>query len=72
MNGALASEACNCVLDMVTGFSGGRRGARLWRYDGRTGDLEQGELPPRRPCCDACAEEGLGDRRALKVSKGSA
>ena len=62
MNGALASEACNCVLDMITGFSGGRRGARVWRYDGRSGELEQGELPSRRPDCDACAEEGLGDR----------
>lgn len=62
MNGTLASEACNCVLDMITGFSGGRRGAKIWRYDGRAGNLEQGELPTRRPGCDACAEEGLGDQ----------
>lgn len=62
MNGTLASEACNCVLDMITGFSGGERGARVWRYDGRSGELERGELPSRRSDCDACAEEGLGDR----------
>jgi len=61
MNGTLASEACNCVLDMVTAFSGGRRGVKVWRYDGRTGVLEQGELPSRRADCDACAEEALGD-----------
>lgn len=61
MNGTLASEACNCTLDILTGFSGGRRGAKLWRYDGRTGNLEQGDLPSARPGCDACAEAGLGD-----------
>ena len=61
MNGTLASETCSCILDMITGFSAGRRGAKMWRYDGRTGNLEQGELPTRRPSCDVCAEEGLGD-----------
>jgi len=29
MNGRLASEACNCVLDLITGYSGGRRGTRI-------------------------------------------
>jgi molybdopterin/thiamine biosynthesis adenylyltransferase len=61
MNGTLASEACNCVLDLLTGFSGNRRGAKIWRYDGRSGVLEQGELPSRRGDCDACAEEMRGD-----------
>jgi hypothetical protein len=61
MNGTLASEACNCMLDILTGFSSGRRGANFWRYDGRTGNLEQGDLPSVRPGCDACAEAGLGD-----------
>jgi molybdopterin/thiamine biosynthesis adenylyltransferase len=64
MNGVLASEACNCVLDMITAYSGGTRGARVWRYDGRAGELLRGELPARHQNCDACAEEGLGDRRA--------
>ncbi|HUP70318.1 MAG TPA: ThiF family adenylyltransferase [Acidimicrobiales bacterium] len=61
MNGVLASEACNCVLDLITGYSGGRRGARQWQYDGRTGELQPSDLPPRREDCPACAQEGLGD-----------
>jgi molybdopterin/thiamine biosynthesis adenylyltransferase len=65
MNGTLASEACNTVLDLLTGYSGGERGARLWKYDGRRGELERVELPSRRPDCDACAEEGLGDPRTF-------
>jgi hypothetical protein len=61
MNGVLASEACNCVLDLVTGYSGGRRGARQWQYDGRSGELVPSELPSRRARCPACAQEGQGD-----------
>lgn len=61
MNGVLASEACNCVLDLLTGYSGGRRGARQWQYEGRSGHLEPTDLPPRRPGCTACAQEGHGD-----------
>jgi molybdopterin/thiamine biosynthesis adenylyltransferase len=61
MNGVLASEACNCVLDLITGYSGGRRGARRWQYEGRSGKLEPTDLPSRRADCPACAEEGLGD-----------
>jgi molybdopterin/thiamine biosynthesis adenylyltransferase len=66
MNGVLASEACNCVLDLLTAYSGGRRGARMWQYEGRGGELTAHELPDRRPGCPACAEEGHGDpRRSL-------
>lgn len=61
MNGTLASEACNCVLDLITGYSGGRRGANVWQYEGRTGQLEQADLPTSRANCPACAEEGRGD-----------
>jgi len=61
MNGVLASEACNCVLDLVTGYSAGRRGALVWQYEGRSGHLEPCELPTRRPACPACAQEGHGD-----------
>jgi molybdopterin/thiamine biosynthesis adenylyltransferase len=61
MNGVLASEACNCVLDLITDYSGGRRGARQWQYDGRTGHLEPFDLPSARPGCPACVEEGHGD-----------
>ena len=61
MNGALASEACNCVLDLITGYSGGRRGALVWQYEGRSGHLEPCELPSRRPGCPACVQEGHGD-----------
>jgi molybdopterin/thiamine biosynthesis adenylyltransferase len=61
MNGVLASEAVNGVLDMITGYSGGRRGAEVWRYDGRAGELAQCELPTARAGCPACAEEGHGD-----------
>jgi molybdopterin/thiamine biosynthesis adenylyltransferase len=64
MNGVLASEACNCVLDLVTGYSNGHRGARQWQYDGRTGELEAGDLPSRRAGCPACAEQGQGDSRS--------
>ena len=39
MNGVLASEACNCVLDLLTGYSGGCRGAKMSQYDGRRGEL---------------------------------
>jgi molybdopterin/thiamine biosynthesis adenylyltransferase len=65
MNGVLASEACNCVLDLITGYSGGRRGAKIWQYEGRTGQLEQCELPSDREDCPACAEEGCGDPSPL-------
>ena len=61
MNGTLASEACNCVLDMLTGYSGGQRGARWWLYNGRSGELERLDLPSHRPDCPACAEQRLGD-----------
>jgi molybdopterin/thiamine biosynthesis adenylyltransferase len=61
MNGVLASEASNCVLDLITGYSGGRRGARQWQYEGRRGELVPTELPSRRPDCPACAQEGHGD-----------
>ena len=61
MNGVLASEGCNCVLDLVTGYSGGRRGARQWQYDGRCGELVPYDLPSARPGCPACAQEGHGD-----------
>lgn len=64
MNGVLASEACNSVLDIVTGYSNGRRVARQWQYDGRTGELLSGDLPSRRAGCPACAEEGQGDPRS--------
>ena len=66
MNGVLASEACNCVLDLITGYSGGERGACQWQYEGRSGQLERTDLPSRRPSCPACAQEGHGDApRAL-------
>jgi molybdopterin-synthase adenylyltransferase len=61
MNGVLASEACNSVLDLITGYSGGRRGAKIWQYEGRSGQLEQCDLPSRRADCPACAEEAYGD-----------
>lgn len=61
MNGVLASEASNTVLDLITGYSGGRRGAKQWQYEGREGNLEISDLPPARAGCPACAEEGFGD-----------
>lgn len=62
MNGTLASEACNCVLDLITGYSGGERGGGwFWRYDGRSGQLDRVDLPSHRPNCPACAEQRLGD-----------
>jgi hypothetical protein len=62
MNGTLASEASNCVLDLLTGYSGGERGARwFWQYDGRRGQLDRVRLPSHRGNCPACAEERLGD-----------
>jgi len=61
MNGVLASEAANSVLDILTGYSAGRRGARVWRYEGRAGELNQCELPPARDGCPACAQEAHGD-----------
>jgi molybdopterin/thiamine biosynthesis adenylyltransferase len=68
MNGVLASEACNCVLDLITGYSGDCRGARsFWQYEGRTGQLEQCEMPSHRPQCPACAEEAYGDPAATQT-----
>ncbi len=68
MNGTLASEACNCVLDLITGYSAGERGARFWQYDGRSGQLERHELPSRRPRCPACVQEGRGDPTVASTS----
>jgi hypothetical protein len=69
MNGVLASEACNCVLDLLTGYSGGRRGARHWQYEGRSGELLPSDLPTPRPGCPACAQEGKGDPRTVGVTQ---
>lgn len=71
MNGVLASEACNCVLDLLTGYSNGARGPCWWQYEGRGGELERFDLPSHRHDCSACAEQRLGDpphRAALSVS----
>lgn len=65
MNGVLASEASNVVLDLITGYSGGSRGAKYWQYDGRTGQLDVDDVLPARPSCPACAEEGHGDPPAV-------
>jgi molybdopterin/thiamine biosynthesis adenylyltransferase len=69
LNGVLASEACNCVLDILTGYSGGRRGAKIWQYEGRSGQLEQCALPSHRPHCPACVEEGRGDPPPIPPAK---
>ena len=62
MNGVIASEAINLVLDLVTGYSGGCRPNGWWQYDGRRGSLKPLNSPiARRPGCPACAEQGLGD-----------
>jgi molybdopterin-synthase adenylyltransferase len=61
MNGALASEASNAVLDLVTGYANGARGAGWWLYDGRAGTMTRATLPPRAAGCPACAELGHGD-----------
>jgi len=61
MNGTLASEACNSVLDLIMGYSGGRRAGKFLQYDGRTGALEPADVPSPRPDCPACAQEGRGD-----------
>jgi molybdopterin/thiamine biosynthesis adenylyltransferase len=62
MNGTLASEAANTVLDLITGYSGGRRRAGWWQYNGRDGSLfPLTEPPKRRVGCPACAEQGHGD-----------
>ena len=61
MNGTLASEATNTVLDFVTGYSNGKRGAGWWLYNPRVGEVTRCRPPPRRPDCPACAEQGLGD-----------
>ena len=63
MNGVLASEACNTVLDLITGYANGTRGARFWQYDGRIGELVSHPVAARRASCPACAEEGFGDPR---------
>jgi molybdopterin/thiamine biosynthesis adenylyltransferase len=64
MNGVLASEACNCILDLITGYSGGRRPSEVfWQYDGRSGALQPFDMPSRRKGCEACAQEGHGDPR---------
>ena len=67
MNGTLASEACNILLDLLTGYSRGKRGARWWQYNGRTGEVEVAELPARWVNCPACAEAGHGDPPARRV-----
>ena len=71
MNGVLASEAVNCALDLITGYSNGARGAGWWLYDGRSGSLQRCDHASPCPACPACAERGhgrpfssLGDRGA--------
>lgn len=64
MNGALASEACNSALDLLTGYADGARGANWWGYDGRRGEITRYELPKRRRGCPACAEQAHGDPRS--------
>lgn len=61
MNGTLASEAANIVLDLITGYAAGARGARWWQYEGRTGTLYRADVPPHRHNCPACGEWGHGD-----------
>jgi molybdopterin-synthase adenylyltransferase len=61
MNGTLASEACNLVLDLTTGYSGRRRAGKFLQYDGRSGSLEPFDLPSARSDCPACAQESRGD-----------
>jgi molybdopterin/thiamine biosynthesis adenylyltransferase len=61
MNGTLASEASNAVLDLITGFSSGARGPGWWLYDGRRGTFERAVPMARRTACPACAQQGHGD-----------
>ena len=62
MNGTLASEASNAVLDLLTGYSGGKRGPGWWQYDGRGGSFDKVDPPrTRRQGCPACAQLGHGD-----------
>lgn len=60
MNGVLASEAVNCALDLITGYSNGARGPAWWLYDGRSGSLQRCDHASYRPGCPACAEQGHG------------
>jgi hypothetical protein len=62
MNGTLASEAANTVLDLITGYSGGRRQIGWWQYNGRDGTMAPLDEPvKRRADCPGCAEQGHGD-----------
>jgi molybdopterin/thiamine biosynthesis adenylyltransferase len=61
MNGTLAAEAVSAVLDIVTGYSGGRRGPGRWIFDGRTGTLQRFDLPAPWPGCPNCAQSGHAD-----------
>jgi molybdopterin/thiamine biosynthesis adenylyltransferase len=61
MNGTLASEASNAVLDLITGYSAGARGPGWWLYDGRAGTFERLVATGRRNGCPACAQQGHGD-----------
>jgi molybdopterin/thiamine biosynthesis adenylyltransferase len=66
MNGTLASEACNAVLDLITGYAGGARGAGWWLYDGKRGSFQPCEPVARRADCPACAEFGHGDPNLIE------
>jgi molybdopterin/thiamine biosynthesis adenylyltransferase len=61
MNGTLASEAVGAVLDLVTGYSGGKRCPGWWVYNGRIGTMERFDLATPRPGCPNCAESGQAD-----------
>jgi molybdopterin/thiamine biosynthesis adenylyltransferase len=61
MNGTLAAEAVSAVLDLITGYGGGRRCPGRWFYDGRSGTLERFDLPAPRPGCPNCAESRHAD-----------
>lgn len=61
MNGTLGSEAVNAVLDFISGYAAGKRGAGWWLYDGRGGQLTLCDPARPRAACPACAEAGHGD-----------
>ena len=60
LNGILASIAATEVLQLLTGFAGGKGPNCGWIYDGLSGTVERSEKP-YRGCLACIGERGQGD-----------
>jgi len=61
MNGVLASQAVNEVLQLLTGFAPVDETLAIKKFDGLDGTLANWEVKPRMNCSKCGASLGAGD-----------